>query len=283
MISSCHADRASRGQRARAPTVHANSVPSSSRGGGEPGWQQRGSPGSPTIPCLGSWATSRGDGAGVEGQVRPGVCLVKLGGIRIAAPRRLVLGTVSVSVTRMAEGCVGVGGFAVRNGSAPCQATVDDSTTKLAISNRGGAILGRNQQPQAACKSRQLSPGPGNKTPTSPPADDLSAARPLLGRRLREKSRPRTETASRRRVPPPRPALTARVAGGPLCLRDKFPGRLRVTVGLLPGRYVGPGKTSGLHRERQYPIMNSCGPAQVLTTWTTGLYRSEGGRPRWAI
>lgn len=180
-------------------------------------------------------------------------------------------------------GCVGIGGFAVRNGSAPCQATVDDSTTKLAIPNRGGAILGRNQQPQAACKSRQLSPGPGNKTPTSPPADDLSAARPLLGRRLREKSRPRTETASRRRVPPPRPALTARVAGGPLCLRDKFPGRLRVTVGLLPGRYVGPGKTSGLHRERQYPIMNSCGPAQVLTTWTTGLYRSEGGRSRWAI
>lgn len=33
VISSCHADRASRGQRARAPTVHANSVPSSSKGG----------------------------------------------------------------------------------------------------------------------------------------------------------------------------------------------------------------------------------------------------------
>lgn len=152
-------------------------------------------------PQAGGWRGA--DGAGVAGQVRPGVCLGKLGGIRIAAPRRLVLGT--VSVTRMAEVARGVWvlvGSRSVTVAPPCQATVDDSTTKLAIPNRGGAILGRNQQPQAVCKSRQLSPGPGNKTPTSLPADDLSAARPLLGR-LREKSRPRTDTASQRRVPPP--------------------------------------------------------------------------------
>jgi hypothetical protein len=106
VISSCHADRATRGRRARAPTVHANSVPSSrgvvSQDGSREVRQDR-----RRFRVLALGAISRGgeDGAGVAGQVRPGVCLVKLGGIKIAAPRRLLLGT--VSVTRMAEAARG--------------------------------------------------------------------------------------------------------------------------------------------------------------------------------